>query len=135
MSTNQTCRRAIITVVAFAIATACCAAFLDGTHGKVKMTPDKATADKGAKGFDDTLSFAHGKFSSSAFLVKGFRSVEYHGESEENEAEFEVEQIGKNTNTLVNWQGEVRGKRIVGRLTWKKADGTSLSYDFDGTKQ
>ena len=135
MSTNQTCRRAIVTVVAFAIATACYAAFLDGTHGKVKMTPDKAVADKGEKGFDDTLSFAQGKFSSSAFLARGFKSAVYRGESEENEAEFEVEQIGKNTNTLVNWQGEVRGKRIVGRLTWKKADATSLSYDFDGTKQ
>ena len=30
----------------------CRAAFLDGTHGKVKMTPDKATADKGEKEFD-----------------------------------------------------------------------------------
>jgi hypothetical protein len=135
MKKNRIVGVAVASVMALGVAITCRAAFLDGTHGKVKMTPNKAAVDKGEKEFDDTLTFADGKFSSSAFLARGFKPAVYRGESEENEAEFEVEQIGENTNSLVNWQGEIRGKRIVGRLTWKKTDGTSLSYDFDGTKE
>jgi hypothetical protein len=135
MKTNRALGVMFAMAMLVVVAITCRAAFLDGTHGKVKMVPDKAAADKGEKGFNDTLSFANGRFSSAAFLAKGFKSAVYHGEAEENEAEFEVEQIGKNTNSLVNWLGEIRGKKLLGRLTWKKADGTTLSYDFDGTKE
>jgi hypothetical protein len=132
MKTNRTVGLAIAGVMAFAIA--CYAAFLDGTRGKVKVTPDKVTADTGEKGFDDTLSFTNGKFSSAFFLAKGFKPAAYNGETEENEAEFEVEQTSV-TNGLINWLGEIHGKKLVGRLTWKKKDGPSLNYDFEGTKE
>jgi hypothetical protein len=134
MRTNRPCSLAIVAVVTFAIAVACYAGVLDGTHGKVKMIPDKATADKGEKGFEDTLSFADGKFTSTFFLARGFKPATYNGEKEENEAEFEVEQTST-TNGVVNWLGEIRSKKLVGRLTWKKADGTNLMYDFDGPKE
>jgi hypothetical protein len=131
MRIDRTQRVTIVVATLVVVAIACYAGVLDGTHGKVKMTPDKATATRGEKGFDDTLSLVDGKFSSAFFRSKGFRSAPYNGEKEQNEAEFEVEQTSA-TNGLVNWLGEIRGKRLLGRLTWKKADGTSLSYDFDG---
>ena len=123
----------LASVMALAVAIACYAALLDGTQGKIKVIPDKATADKGEKGFDDTLSFADGKFTSSFFLTRGFKPASYNGETEENEAEFEVEQTSV-TNGLINWLGEIRGKKLVGRLTWVKKDGRTLTYDFEGTK-
>jgi hypothetical protein len=130
MRTNRTCSLVIVTVVAFAIA--CYAAVLDGNHGKIRVIPDQTTADKGEKGFDDTLSFADGKFTSVFFLAKGFKPAAYNGEKEENEAEFEVEQTSA-TNGLINWLGEIRGKKLVGRLTWTKKDGRTFTYNFEGT--
>jgi hypothetical protein len=115
------------------VAITCRAAFLDGTHGKIKVVPDKVTADKDEKGFNDTLSFADGKFTSTFFLARGFKPAAYNGEKEENEAEFEVEQTSV-TNGLINWLGEIRGKKLVGRLTWTKKDGRNLTYSFEGTQ-
>lgn len=123
------------TLVAIGIVAACWAGVLDGTRGKVKVVPDKSAADRGEKEFDDTLSFADGKFSSAFFLAKGFKPAKYHGETEETEAEFEVEQTSA-TNGVINWLGEVRGKKLVGRLEWKKKkDDPALAYNFEGTKE
>jgi len=131
MNTNRIGGRAVASVLLLATAVTCCAAVLDGTHGKVKMIPDKATTDAGENGFDDTLSFADGKFSSKFFLAKGFKPAAYNGENEGNEAEFEVEQTSVG-NGLINWLGEIRGKKFMGRLTWKKKDGRTLTYNFEG---
>lgn len=132
MKPNRILGLPVATLLACAIAMACYAAFLDGTHCQVKVVPEKGTADKGEKTFDDTLSFAGGKFSSSAFLAKGFKPAAYQGEQEQNEAEFEVEQTSV-TNGVINWRGEIRGKKFMGRLGWTKKDGTHLSYNFEGT--
>ncbi|HXI83041.1 MAG TPA: hypothetical protein VNL17_03005 [Verrucomicrobiae bacterium] len=134
MRINQVLGGAIIGALFLLLAITCRAAFLDGTRSKVKVVPDKVTADRGEKEYTDTLSFSKGKFSSKTFLARGFKPADYRGESEENEAEFEVEQTS-DTNGVVTWQGEIRAKKVLGRLTWKKKDGTSLSYDFDGSKQ
>jgi hypothetical protein len=131
MEIDRAQRVTIVVATLLVVAIACCAAVLDGTRGKVKMIPDKATTAKGEMGFSDTLSLVDGKFTSAFFLSKGFKPAPYNGEKEENEAEFEVEQTSA-TNGLINWLGEIRGKKLMGRLTWKKADGTSLSYDFEG---
>jgi len=133
MKTNRVIGLAVAAVMAFAMAIACYAAFLDGTHGKIKMVPEKATADAGEKGFDDTLSFADGKFASAFFLAKGFKPAAYSGEAEEKEAEFEVEQTSV-TNGLINWLGEIRDKKLMGRLVWKTKDGRTFTYNFEGTK-
>jgi|SRR5579862_210151 len=130
---TKACALAIVVALAL-IAINCWAAFLDGTRGNVKVTPDKAAADKGEKEFDDTLSFADGKFTSTSFLAKGFKPAAYKGETEENEAEFEVEQTST-TNGLIDWLGEIRGKKLLGKLMWKKKDGSTLTYNFEGTKE
>lgn len=133
MKMNRIIGLAVISAMVFAVAIACYAGVLDGTRGKVKVIPDKATADGGEKGFDDTLSFADGKFSSTFFLAKGFKPAAYNGEKEANEAEFEVEQTSV-TNGLINWLGEIRGKKLAGQMRWKKTDGHTLTYNFAGTQ-
>jgi len=117
-----------------ALAINCRAAFLDGTSCKIKVIPEQAAADKGEREFEDKLTFADSKFSSAAFLAKGFQPAPYRGEREENEAEFEVEQTSE-SNGVINWLGEIRGHKVVGRLRWTTKDGTHLSYNFEGTKE
>jgi len=116
-----------------ALACPCRAGFLDGTSGQLKVVPEQATADKGGKEFSDKITFADGKFTSSFFLAKGFKPAVYRGETEPNEAEFEVEQTSV-SDGVITWLGEIRGKQILGRLKWQKKDGPMLSYNFEGTK-
>ena len=116
------------------VAIACYATLLDGTHCKVKVVPDKLAAEKGEKEFDDTLSFADGKFSSSVFLAKGFKPATYEYESEDSEADFGVDQTNV-TYGVLHWQGSISGKELLGELIWKKEDGTNLHYTFEGTRK
>ena len=127
-------RVTILTATSLLLAINCRAGFLDGTKAKVKVVPEQAAADKGEKEFDDTLTFADDKFTSAAFLAKGFKPASYRGEVEQNEAEFEVEQTSE-SDGVINWLGEIRGKKVLGRLQWRKKDGTNLSFDFEGTKE
>jgi len=134
MNMNRVSHLTIGTATVLAVAIGCYAAILDGTHGTVKVTPNTATADKGEKEFQDTLSFADGKFSSAFFGAKGFKSAVYRGEKEANEAEFEAEQTN-DTGGVLNWQGEIRGARIAGRLMWMKKDSPAFTYTFQGTTE
>ena len=106
---------------------------MDGTSGQVQVVPEPAAVEKGATEFADKITFSDGKFSSTYFSAKGFKSAPYRGEIEPNEAEFEVEQISE-TEGVISWLGEIRGKQILGRLKWQKKDGSLLSYNFEGTK-
>ena len=134
MHTYKIYRAAILAGIVLATAVLCRAAFLDGTKCKVTLVPEKAAADKGEKKFSDTLTFADDKFTSTALLAKGFKPAPYRGEKEPNEAEFEVEQTS-DTDGVVNWQGEIRGKKVVGRLRWTKTDGTHLAFEFEGATE
>jgi hypothetical protein len=110
------------------------AALLDGTKLKVKVVPNKAAADKGAKAFDDDLIFADGKFTSTALLQKGFKPGKYNAETEPHEAEFEA-QMFNGTKNSADWSGEIRGTNTMGSLQLQQKDGTYLSYEFTGTKE
>jgi hypothetical protein len=130
--TTKSCAVAIAALTVIAIS--CWAAFLDGTKCIVTVTPTQTAPNKDEKEFSDTLGFADGKFSSAAFLAKGFKPAAYRGEEESTKAEFEVELTGP-SNSVANWLGEIRGSNIMGRLTWKTADGTNHTFDFQGTKK
>jgi hypothetical protein len=116
------------------IAMNCWAGVLDGIHAKVRIVPATAPADKSDQGFDDTLSFADGKFSSTAFLAKGFMPARYNGEKEQIEAEFEVVQTN-NVGDEIDWLGNIGGSHVGGRLHWLKKDGTRVLYFFNGTEE
>ena len=120
----------IVVLTAFAIT--CWAGPLDGIRAKVRIVPADAPGAKSDKGFDDALSFADGKFVSTAFQAKGFQSARYNGEREKNEAEFEVEQTN-GVGEVVNWLGNIQGNHVGGRVHWVQKDGTRTSYYFNGT--
>lgn len=109
------------------------AGFLDGTRWQITLVPEQDAAGKGAKAIEDKVSFADGKFSSAFFLARGFKPAKYKGETEINEAEFELEQTSK-AEGVINWLGEIRRDEISGRLQWQKKDGTTWWYDFHGKK-
>jgi hypothetical protein len=117
-----------------AIAVNCWAGELDGTRAEVKVVRSGASTDEDKKGFDDTFSFADGKFSSSAFLAKGFMPARYHGEREKVEAEFEVVQTN-NVGDEIDWLGTITGNHVGGRMHWIKKEGTKVLYFFNGTEE
>jgi hypothetical protein len=134
MQANNVRRITIVLAMLLASAIIAQAALLDGTKFKVKVIPDKATADKGAKEFDDELIFADGKFNSTALFRKGFNPAKYHAEAEPNEAEFEAELVSR-TNGVATWTGEIRGTNTLGGLQWMQKSGTNFSYEFTGSKE
>jgi hypothetical protein len=110
------------------------AAMLDGTKWKVKVVPDKATAEKGGKTFNDELIFANGEFTSRALLRNAFKSSKYKVETEPGAIGFEVEQF-RATNDVAIWIGDTRGTNIIGGLQWKKKVHGDFIYEFTGTKE
>jgi hypothetical protein len=116
------------------IAMNCWAGALDGIRANVRIVPADAPADKSDKGFDDTISFADGKFSSTVFLAKGFQPARYNGEREEHEAEFTVTQTN-GVGEVIDWLGNINRNRVGGRLQWMTKDGTRVPYYFNGTKE
>ena len=98
------------------------------------MVPTKPYADKGEKAYDDILVFAQGRFSTLVLKGKGFGPARYKGETEPNEAEFEVEQRSS-SNEIASWLGEIRNGRITGSLQWYTAGGLKISCEFSGTRR
>ena len=107
---------------------------MDGTKWKVKVTPDKDSADKGAKAFDDEFIFAKGQFTSTALDAHGFKPGPYRFETEDAEIEWSADKESS-TGDMAGWGGRVDGKTTTGNFHWQKKDGTSLFYKFTGTKE
>jgi hypothetical protein len=134
MQTNTIQRITILSAMLLAGAGIVQAGLLDGTTFKVKVVPDKATADKGEKGFEDELIFADGKFTSTALSRKGFKPSKYRAEAESWEAEFEVELVSA-TNGVAVWIGEIRGTNALGGLQWMQKGRGDYMFEFNGTKE
>ena len=134
MRTNNARRLVTVSAMLFVSSILLHAATLDGTKWKVKVVPDKATADKGGKEFDDELIFAGGKFTSTALLRKGFEPSKYKVETEPGEVGFEVEQF-RATNDVAIWIGDLRGTNTIGGLQWKQKVNGDFIYEFTGTKE
>ena len=134
MRTNTTTRITIASTLLLAGSMLVHAGVLDGTRWKVKVVPDKAAADKGAKEFGDELIFADDKFTSTVLLRKGFAPAKYRADVEPTEAEFEVEQRSQ-TNGVVVWEGEIRGTNTLGGLQWMQEGRADFLYEITGTKE
>ena len=134
MQANRIWKVAILLALLLASVLIVHAGLLDGTRLKIKVVPEKAAADKGAKEFDDELIFADGKCTSTALLRKGFKPSKYNAEAEPNEAEFEIELVSA-TNGVAVWTGEIRGTNTLGGLQWMQEGRGSFLYEFRGTKE
>ena len=107
---------------------------MDGTKWKVEVTPDKESADKGAKAFDDEFIFVKGQFTSTALDAHGFKPGPYRFETEDAEVEWSADKESS-TAGMAGWGGRVDGKTTTGNFHWQKKDGTSLFYKFAGKKE
>ena len=141
MRANTIQRITIISALLLASTIVVHAVALDGTQWKVKVVPDKASAEKGAKTFNDEWTFADGKFTSAAMKAHGFEPTsKIRLETEETvvgelrEAEFQIEQF-RATNDVAVWTGDIRGTNAVGGLQWKAKDRDDFLYDFTGTRE
>jgi len=94
---------------------------------KLKVVPDAEAAAKGEKEFEDTLILKGGKLRSTACEPYGFGSASYKMDGNTWMSDMESKKEGKN-----HWHGEVDGDHLTGRMTWTRADGTVLSYTFEG---
>jgi hypothetical protein len=107
---------------------------MDGTKWKAKVTPDKESADKGAKEFDDEFIFADGQFTSKAMQAHRFKTGPYRFETEGDDVEWAADKENS-TEDMAGWGGRVNGKTTSGNFHWQKKDGTSLFYKFLATKE
>ena len=107
---------------------------MDGTKWKVKVTPDKESADKGVKGFDDEFVFADGQFTSKALQAHGFKPGPYRFETEGDDVEWSADKESA-TEGKAGWGGRVNGNTTSGNFHWLKNNGTSLFYKFTATKE
>jgi hypothetical protein len=120
-----------ILVVAGSVA---CAERMDGTKWKVKVTPDKESADKGAKEFDDEFIFADGQFTSTALQVQGFKSGPYRFETEGDDVEWSADKENS-AEDMAGWGGRVNRKTTSGNFHSQTKSGISLFYKFLATKE
>ncbi len=142
MQSTKVQRVIILSVMLFASAfgaraTDDVAKLLDGTKWKIRATPDKVTADKGAKEIEDEWVFTDGKFTSTAMAREGFKPTTYRLETEPGEIEFEIEQnkAVRATNDVVIWTATIKGTNVTGGLQWKKKVNGDFIYDVIGTKK
>lgn len=122
-----------VTVV-FAVSASFAAERMDGTKWKAKVTPDKESAAKGARGFDDEFVFADGKFTSTALAAEGFKTGPYRFEAEVGETEWSADKESE-TAGKAGWSGRVNDQTSSGNFHWLKKDGTSQFYKFTATRE
>lgn len=107
---------------------------LDGGKWKIKVTPDKETAAKGEKEFDDELIFADGKVTSTGCVPYGFNASPYKTQKKEKGTKWETDQVSEKEGKA-HWSGKIKGDEIKGNMTWSKKDGATLHYTFAGKKE
>ncbi len=95
----------------------------------VKVTPDSASAARGEKEFDDTLTLRKGKFHSSSGDARGFAEAPYRVDGKHWLSDALSKKEGK-----IHWHGEVSGDSVTGQMTWTRSDGSVVNYTFTGSR-
>lgn len=99
---------------------------LDGRMFDVRLNDAKG-------GEKDTLSFANGRFHSSACDAYGFGSGAYTTSAGGDGLEFHA--TCKNDAGDVNdWRGTIRGDRVEGSFTWTPARGEKVTRAYSGAR-
>ncbi len=106
---------------------------LEGTTWPVTVTPDELTKQKGEKPFEDTLIFKDGKVTMSACVKMGFAPSTYTASPIGDSWSFWTKQMSKDQGQTT-WRAQLTGETIKGTMTWKKQDGSSSRYIFEGKK-
>jgi len=107
----------------------------EGTTWHVTVTPDDDAKGAGEHGFDDTLKFKGGKFTSDHFKEKGFDAVDFDSDTRRGPLAAFTVNAKSDQNGSLKWTGTTTGADITGDLVWTKADGSVVNLSFTGEKK
>lgn len=102
----------------------------DQFDGKWAVT---VTSDDG-KTYDDTLTFAGGKFISQKQKSMGFTEAEYDADVRGGQAATFTATAKSKKEGSAKWTGTVAATEINGTLEWTKADGSVVNYTYRGSR-
>lgn len=96
----------------------------------VRLTPDQASSNDGAKLFKDAALFHNGELSSEAFGMYGFNTVVYTV-NETDPTIFTATMTSQTQGTL-QWVGRRESGKVTGILLWTKPNGAVHRYTLVG---
>lgn len=131
MQTNLSSR--ILAALLFMTASAS-AGLLDGTAWEVQVTPTRQTAAKGAKPFEDVLTFSRGRLTSRELKRSGIGAVDYSAKGTKDFLNWETAPVLRERNKA-EWGGVIKEENIKGTLKWVTRDGRVLYYYLNGEKR
>ena len=104
----------------------------DAFEGKWTVT---LTPEEGGKDLKDSLLFKNEKFTSELGKKDGFEESPYEVDVRGGQiSTFTANVKGKGGKGLMKWTGTATPDNIQGNLSWTKADGSTKTYTFTGTK-
>jgi hypothetical protein len=107
----------------------------EGTTWHITVTPDDDARGSGERGFDDTLTFKAGKFTSDTFKAKGFDAIDFDSDTRRGPLAAFTANTKSDSNGTAKWTGTTTGSDISGNLVWTKADGSVVNFSFTGEKK
>lgn len=107
---------------------------LEGTRWAVQVIPDPQAQQKGEKPFSDTLVFENGEVWMTECVKVGFESSPYTLSPAGQAWTFATEQVSPKEGRS-KWTASIQDNAIRGTFNWTKKDGTTLNYNFEGTKE
>ncbi len=107
---------------------------LNGTSWTVQAVPTVGTAEKGAKRFDDVLTFSGGKLTSKELQRAGIGPVAYTATGTKDFLNWETVPVLK-ANGKAQWDGVIKEQDIKGNLKWVTKSGEVRYYFLNGKKR
>jgi len=100
---------------------------LDATTWKVDLNA------AGQKPMPDTLVFGKGVFDSKACHTYGFGKGPYNATRKGENTSFAAFTTSASQGMMA-WNGEVKGDKVSGTMTWYPTKGAAKTFSFEGTK-
>jgi hypothetical protein len=126
------CQR--ISAVLLLLAATAGAGLLDGTAWDLDLVPTRQTAAKGAKPYEDVLTFAHGHAISNESKRAGLSAVRYSATGANGFYNWETAPVLRERHKA-QWGGVINGRNISGTLKRVTREGRELYYNFQGRKR
>ncbi len=107
---------------------------LEGTSWTVQAVPTVETSNKGAKRFDDVLTFSGGKLSSKELQRFEIGPVAYTATGTTDFLNWETAPVLQ-AKGKAQWDGVVKEQDITGNLKWVTSSGEVRYYFINGKKR
>lgn len=107
---------------------------LEGTSWTVQAVPTVETSNKGAKRFDDVLTFSGGKLSSKELQRSGIGPVAYTATGTKDFFNWETAPVLQ-AKGKAQWDGVIKEQDITGNLKWVTKSGEVRYYFINGKKR